>query len=79
MIPIFLVLETIGRKHRTPLVLLHTQGPVMRSLTQGRNNLVSEPTMTASSSSTAKQQLEDLETRLEADRQEMLARREVDR
>jgi hypothetical protein len=51
----------------------------MRSLTQARNNLVSEPTMTASSSSTAEQQLEDLETRLEADRQEMLARREVDR
>jgi hypothetical protein len=50
----------------------------MRSLTQARNNLVSEPIMTASSSSTAEQQLECLEARLEADRQEMLARREAD-
>jgi hypothetical protein len=35
--------------------------------------------MTASSSSTAEQQLKCLEARLEAYRQEMLARREADR
>jgi hypothetical protein len=35
--PYFLFPATIGRKHRTPVVLLRTQGPVTRSLTQARN------------------------------------------
>jgi hypothetical protein len=52
----------IGRKRRTPPVFLRSQGPVTRSITQARNNLVSEPTMSSSSSSPADERLECLET-----------------